>query len=92
MLQILDNLAEVTEQMNATVRENRAGVIETINNINQITGDPGPRLKEILVRNVEQVTRDIRTMTAARRGAPPERAAWEFERRPAARPRASSRR
>ena len=64
LAQILDNLAEVTEQMNATVRENRAGVTQTINNINQITGESGPRLREIL-RNVEQVSRDIRTMTAA---------------------------
>ncbi|WP_437576067.1 MlaD family protein [Sorangium sp. So ce887] len=64
LAQILDNLADVTEQMNATVRENRAGVTQTISNINQITGESGPRLREIL-RNVEQVSRDIRTMTAA---------------------------
>ncbi|AUX26257.1 ABC organic solvent transporter solute-binding substrate-binding protein [Sorangium cellulosum] len=64
LTQILDNLADVTEQLNETVRENRASVTQTINNISQLTGESAPRLREIL-RNVEQVTRDIRTMTAA---------------------------
>jgi phospholipid/cholesterol/gamma-HCH transport system substrate-binding protein len=61
---ILQNLAEVTEQLNETVKENRAGVTQTINNINQITGDSGPRIRDIL-QNVQQVTDDVKKMTAA---------------------------
>jgi phospholipid/cholesterol/gamma-HCH transport system substrate-binding protein len=58
---ILKNLAEVTEELNETVKENRAGVRQTINNVNSITGDP--RIPEI-IRNVNQVTEDVRKMTA----------------------------
>lgn len=60
---ILANLADVTEQLNETVKENRAGVTQTINNINQITGDSGPRIREIL-SNVQKLTDDVRLMTA----------------------------
>lgn len=65
----LENLADVTEQLNETVRENRAGVTQTINNINQITGEAAPRIREIL-ENVEKVTRDVREMTAAAEQVP----------------------
>lgn len=61
---ILENLADVTEQLNQTVKENRAGVTQTINNVNAITGDSGPRIRQIL-ENVEKVTEDVRRMTAA---------------------------
>ena len=60
---ILENLAETTEQLNQTIKDNRAGVTQTINNINQITGDSGPRIREIL-NNVQKVTEDVRQMTA----------------------------
>ncbi|MCC6555067.1 MAG: MCE family protein [Polyangiaceae bacterium] len=61
---ILENLAEITEQLNETVKENRAGVTQTINNFNQITGDSGPRIRQIL-ENVQRVTDDIKKMTGA---------------------------
>jgi phospholipid/cholesterol/gamma-HCH transport system substrate-binding protein len=61
---ILKNLAEVIEQLNATVKENRDQVRSVVNNVNGITGDSRPQIAEIL-QNVKQVTEDIRKMTAA---------------------------
>jgi phospholipid/cholesterol/gamma-HCH transport system substrate-binding protein len=61
---ILKNLAEVTEQLNGAVKENREGVKGLINNVNGITGDSRPQIAEIL-QNIKQVTDDVRRMTAA---------------------------
>jgi phospholipid/cholesterol/gamma-HCH transport system substrate-binding protein len=61
---ILENLADVTEQLNETVKENRAGIRETINNINVITGRSAPDIQAIL-QNVKQVTEDVKQFTAA---------------------------
>ena len=61
---ILQNLAEVTEQLNEAVKENRAGVREAINNINVITGTSNPETPAILP-NVRQVTEDDPKMPAA---------------------------
>lgn len=61
---ILDKLADVTEQLSEAVRENRGAVKDTINNINQITVNARPEIQEIL-KNVRQVTDDVRKMTAA---------------------------
>lgn len=60
---ILKNLAEVTEQLNQTVKENRAGVKGVIDNVNAITGDSRPQINEILA-NIRQVSEDVRRMTA----------------------------
>jgi phospholipid/cholesterol/gamma-HCH transport system substrate-binding protein len=61
---ILKNLAEVTEQLNDTVKENRAGIRQVINNVSSITGDSRPHIAEILA-NVQQVTDDLKKLTAA---------------------------
>jgi phospholipid/cholesterol/gamma-HCH transport system substrate-binding protein len=65
---ILKNLAEVTEQLNQTVRENRQGVKAAIDNVNAIAGSSRPQIQEILA-NVRQVTEDVRKMTAGNGGA-----------------------
>lgn len=67
--QILKNLADVTEQLNETVKENRAEVREVIRNVNGIAGDSRPQIADIL-RNVKQVSDDVRRMTAAGDGTP----------------------
>ena len=60
---ILKNLAGVTQQLNDTVKENREGVRQVINNVNGITGDSRPQIAEIL-KNVKQVTDDVKRLTA----------------------------
>jgi phospholipid/cholesterol/gamma-HCH transport system substrate-binding protein len=62
--QILKNVAEATEQLNAAIKENRAGVRAVVNNVQGITGESRPQIAEIL-QNVKQVTEDVRKMTAA---------------------------
>lgn len=62
--EILENLADVTEQLNEAVRENRAGINQTINNVNAITGESRPQIREILT-NIREVTEDVKAMTAA---------------------------
>jgi phospholipid/cholesterol/gamma-HCH transport system substrate-binding protein len=64
---ILKNLAEVTEQLNETVKENRNAVKDTINNINNITTQSQPNINAIL-GNLRQVTDDVRKMTGATTG------------------------
>lgn len=61
---ILKNLAEITEQLNESVKENRAEVKNLIGNVGGISGDSRPQIAEILA-NVKQVTEDLRKMTAA---------------------------
>lgn len=65
---ILQNLADATEAINLTVRENREMIHETIGNIDRITERSGPQLQEILV-NINQVTRDVKQMMAVKGGA-----------------------
>jgi len=60
--QILKNVADATEQLNQAIRENRAGVRATIDNVNGITAQSRPQIAEIL-QNVKQVTEDVRKMT-----------------------------
>jgi phospholipid/cholesterol/gamma-HCH transport system substrate-binding protein len=60
---ILKNLAETTEQLNATVKENRDSVRGTLANVNAITGDARPQVQAIL-ENIKQVSQDIREFTA----------------------------
>jgi len=64
---ILKNLAEVTEQLNETVKENRNAVKDTITNINNITNQSQPNINAIL-GNLRQVTDDVRKMTGATTG------------------------
>lgn len=64
---ILQNLADATEAINLTVRENRAMIHETIGNIDRITQQGGPELQEILV-NIKTITSDVKQMMAANGG------------------------
>jgi phospholipid/cholesterol/gamma-HCH transport system substrate-binding protein len=61
---ILQNVADATDAMNKTIRENREVIRETLRNVQQITGNANPELKQIL-ENVRIVTQDIRELTAA---------------------------
>jgi phospholipid/cholesterol/gamma-HCH transport system substrate-binding protein len=61
---ILQNVADATDALNKTVRENREVIRETLVNVRDITGNANPEIKEIL-ENVRVVTKDIRELTAA---------------------------
>jgi len=67
---ILDNLASLTETLNATVKENRQSVHDTIEDAHRITAATAPELKEILA-NVKQVTAEIRDLTTKGEGEKP---------------------
>jgi len=64
MKAILQNLADATEAINLTIRENRVVVKETLENIDRITTRGGPELQQILV-NIKTITEDVKQMTAA---------------------------
>jgi phospholipid/cholesterol/gamma-HCH transport system substrate-binding protein len=61
---ILRNLAEVTQQLNDTVKENRETVRTTLENVSAITTQSRPELAAILA-NIRQITHDIKQITAA---------------------------
>ncbi len=67
MRAILQNLADATEAINLTVRENRVVIRETLENIDRITAKGGPELQQILV-NVRTITEDVKQMMAAQGG------------------------
>jgi phospholipid/cholesterol/gamma-HCH transport system substrate-binding protein len=67
MTAILQNLADATEAINLTVRENRTVIRETLENIDRITAKGGPELQEILV-NIKVITEDVKQMMAATGG------------------------
>lgn len=64
---ILQNLADATEAVNLTIRENRAVLKETLENVDRITQRGGPELQQILV-NVRMITEDVKEMMAAQGG------------------------
>jgi len=64
---ILKNLAEVTEALNETVKENRTAVRDTITNINTITNNSQPNINAIL-DNLRKVSDDVRKLTGERSG------------------------
>lgn len=64
MRAILKNLAEATEAINMTVRENREVIKETLANVDRITQQSGPELRQILL-NVKVITEDVKEMLAA---------------------------
>ncbi|MFP6683825.1 MAG: MlaD family protein [Polyangiaceae bacterium] len=59
---ILRNLAEVTQQLNATVKENRATVRATLDNVSAITAQSRPELAAIL-SNIKAITADLKQLT-----------------------------
>jgi phospholipid/cholesterol/gamma-HCH transport system substrate-binding protein len=67
MRAILQNLADATEAINLTIRENRVVIKETLENIDRITVKGGPELQQILV-NIKLITEDVKQMLAMRGG------------------------
>lgn len=64
MNRILQNLADATEAMNLTIRENRETLRETLTNIDNITKNGGPELAQIL-ENVRVITQDVRVLVSS---------------------------
>jgi phospholipid/cholesterol/gamma-HCH transport system substrate-binding protein len=63
MRRILQNVAEATEAMNLTIRENRTTIRDTIGNVNRITTSGEPKFNQIL-ENVRVITDDIKLLLA----------------------------
>ncbi|MBS2013916.1 MAG: MCE family protein [Deltaproteobacteria bacterium] len=63
MRAILKNLAEATEAINLTVRENREVIRETLANVDRITQQGGPELRQILL-NIRVITEDVKDLLA----------------------------
>jgi phospholipid/cholesterol/gamma-HCH transport system substrate-binding protein len=61
---ILKNLADATDAVNLTVRENRTVIHDTLENVNHITLTSGPELQKILL-NVRVITEDVKGLLAA---------------------------
>ncbi len=59
----LQNLAEVTDQLNKTVRENRSSIHNILTNVERITAKGEPQVSEILT-NVRETTKEVRDMMA----------------------------
>lgn len=57
----LHNLAEATEALNQTVRENRASVRNILTNVERITQNSEPEVQRIL-ENVRETTQEVRVM------------------------------
>jgi phospholipid/cholesterol/gamma-HCH transport system substrate-binding protein len=64
---ILKNLAEATEAINLTVRENRTAVRETLQSIDAITTRGQPEVARIL-ENIRTITDDVKVMMAKNGG------------------------
>jgi phospholipid/cholesterol/gamma-HCH transport system substrate-binding protein len=67
MTRTLKNLADATEAINLTVRENRSVIHDTLENVNHITVAGGPELQKILV-NIRVITEDVKGLLAANDG------------------------
>ncbi len=60
---ILQNLADATEGLNSTIKENRAFLNDALKNIDAITKEGRPELQAIL-ENIREITKEIREITA----------------------------
>ncbi len=60
---ILQNLADATDAINKTIRENRLLINDTLENVDAISRNANPQLAQIL-ENVRVVTEDARTLLA----------------------------
>jgi phospholipid/cholesterol/gamma-HCH transport system substrate-binding protein len=67
MSAILQNLADATDAMNNTIRENRTYLKETLRNVDAITTNGAPELAKILA-NIREITDDVRVLTAVQQG------------------------
>jgi phospholipid/cholesterol/gamma-HCH transport system substrate-binding protein len=59
----LENLAQVTEALNQTVRENRESIRNILTNVENITNRSGPEVAQIL-ENVRESTKEVRELLA----------------------------
>jgi phospholipid/cholesterol/gamma-HCH transport system substrate-binding protein len=59
----LQNLADVTDALNKTVRENRGSIRQIIQNVEGITNRGAPEIDRIL-ENVRETTREVRELVA----------------------------
>jgi len=66
----LKNLAEVTEALNQTVRENRESIKNILTNVQSITTKGAPEVEKIL-ENVRVTTNEVRSMMAASEAGKP---------------------
>ncbi len=66
---ILQNLADATEALNTTIRENREVIKTTLATVDRITRQGEPELVDIL-KNIRSISEDIRGITAAATGKP----------------------
>lgn len=60
---ILKNLADATDALNGTIRENRAFINDAIKNIDAITRQGQPEIAEILA-NIREITKEIKEIVA----------------------------
>jgi phospholipid/cholesterol/gamma-HCH transport system substrate-binding protein len=67
MKAILQNLADATEAINQTVRENREVIRDALQNVDRITQTSAPEINKILV-NVRVITDDIKVLLAQQGG------------------------
>jgi phospholipid/cholesterol/gamma-HCH transport system substrate-binding protein len=65
--QILQNLADATDAINKTVRENRETIRTTLVSLQQITQNANPEIAKIL-ENVRVVSQEVREMMATTQG------------------------
>jgi phospholipid/cholesterol/gamma-HCH transport system substrate-binding protein len=64
MSAILQNLADATDAMNRTVRENKNAIHETLIHLDNITANGEPQMAKIL-ENVRQITDDVKVLVAS---------------------------
>jgi len=67
MRAILQNLADATDAMNQTIRENRVLINDTIRNVNLITSKSEPQVAQIL-ENIRVITGEVRVLVAQGQG------------------------
>lgn len=60
---ILQNLADATDALNGTIRENREVIKETLKNVQNLTTNASPEIQQIL-ENVRVVTSEVRELMA----------------------------
>ncbi len=61
---ILENLAQATDAMNHTIRENREYIHDTLKNVDSISKNGEPQVAKIL-ENVRVITEDVRVLVSA---------------------------
>jgi phospholipid/cholesterol/gamma-HCH transport system substrate-binding protein len=70
MSAILQNLADATDAMNRTVRENRDAIHETLLHLDNISANGEPQMAKIL-ENVRQITQDVKELVASNQNGQP---------------------